>query len=89
MRESDIQRSVIVALEAHGAYVVRVVVAGRAGTPDLIACYEGRYVAMEVKTDTGRLTPLQLVESQRVRAAGGEAYVVRSAAEALAALTNK
>ena len=54
---------------------------GTAGIPDIIACVDGRFVAFEVKTETGRLSRLQEVTLGRIRDAGGRAYMVRSAAE--------
>ena len=57
---------------------------GTAGIPDIIACVNGRFVAFEVKTETGRLTKLQEVTLGRIRDAGGKAYIVRSAAEVAA-----
>lgn len=54
---------------------------GTAGIPDIIACIDGRFVAFEVKTETGRLTKLQEVTLQKIRDAGGHAYKVTSAAE--------
>lgn len=57
---------------------------GTAGIPDVIACVDGRFVAFEVKTETGKLSRLQEVTLGRIRNAGGKAYVVRSAAEVAA-----
>lgn len=54
---------------------------GTAGIPDIIACVDGRFVAFEVKTESGRLSKLQEVTLGRIRDAGGRAYMVRSAAE--------
>ena len=54
---------------------------GTAGIPDIIACVDGRFVAFEVKTETGRLSRLQEVTLGRIRDAGGRAYMVRSVAE--------
>jgi nucleoside-diphosphate-sugar epimerase len=54
---------------------------GTAGIPDIIACINGRFVAFEVKTPTGELTRLQEITIERIRAAGGWAYKVTSAAE--------
>ena len=54
---------------------------GTAGIPDIIACLNGRFVAFEVKTETGRLSRLQEITLGRIRDAGGRAYMVRSAAE--------
>ena len=57
---------------------------GTAGIPDIIACVDGRFVAFEVKTETGQLSKLQKVTLGRIREAGGRAYMVRSAAEVAA-----
>ncbi len=54
---------------------------GTSGIPDIIACIRGRFVAFEVKTDTGKLTKLQELALGKIQAAGGIAYMVRSAAE--------
>ena len=54
---------------------------GTAGIPDIIACVDGRFVAFEVKTETGQLSKLQKVTLGRIREAGGRAYMVRSVAE--------
>lgn len=57
---------------------------GTAGIPDVIACINGRFVAFEVKTETGKLSRLQEVTLGRIRDAGGKTYMVRSAAEVAA-----
>ena len=57
---------------------------GTAGIPDIIACIRGRFVAFEVKTETGKLSRLQEATLGRIRDAGGKAYMVRSAAEVAA-----
>lgn len=54
---------------------------GTAGIPDIIACINGRFVAFEVKTATGKLTKLQEITIQKIRAANGRAYKVTSTAE--------
>ncbi|GHU87536.1 hypothetical protein FACS1894202_02000 [Clostridia bacterium] len=51
---------------------------GTAGLPDLICCINGRFVAFEVKTPVGKLTKLQEITIQRIKAAKGEAYKVTS-----------
>jgi len=54
---------------------------GVAGLPDIICCIGGRFVAFEVKTESGKLTKLQEVTIAKINAAGGSAYVVRSVDE--------
>ena len=53
----------------------------QAGIPDIICCYRGRFVAFEVKTATGKLSKLQAVTLERIRAAGGRAHMVTSVAQ--------
>ncbi len=54
---------------------------GMRGVLDLIICYQGRYVELEVKTERGRLSPEQAARIEEIRAAGGMAEVVRSLEE--------
>lgn len=49
----------------------------RAGVPDLLVCYKGRFLALEVKTGSGVVSPRQMVEIEAVEQAGGFAYVCR------------
>lgn len=56
------------------------------GSADLIGCLDGRFVALEVKTPTGRATPEQRLWLDLVRRHGGFAAVVRSVDEARAAI---
>ena len=59
---------------------------GTAGIPDIIACVEGRFFAFEVKTQSGKVTPIQAATIQKILAAGGMAAVVRSVDEVRAIL---
>lgn len=54
---------------------------GTAGIPDIIACIDGRFVALEVKTPKGTLSKLQEVTLGRIHAANGCAHKVSSVAE--------
>lgn len=56
------------------------------GHPDLFGVVRGFFLAMEIKTRTGRPTPLQVQRLQELRECGAYAWVVRSPAEALAAI---
>lgn len=51
---------------------------GTAGLPDIICCINGRFIAFEVKTPSGRLTKLQEITIQRIKIAKGEAFKVTS-----------
>jgi hypothetical protein len=61
---------------------------GTAGIPDIICCLNGRFVAFEVKTETGKLTKLQETMIRKIKAAKGEAYKVTSLQEVKEILQN-
>lgn len=46
------------------------------GTPDILACVNGYFLAIEVKAQNGTPSALQLVKINDIREAGGFAYVV-------------
>lgn len=78
MTEQQIQRKIIKDLERRGAWVVKTITCNKRGTPDLLACLDGQFVAIEVKTPTGKLSPIQAVQLGRITASGGRAFVVYS-----------
>ena len=45
------------------------------GTPDILACVNGYFLAIEVKAQEGKPSELQLVKINDIRKAGGFAYV--------------
>lgn len=77
MKEQDYQRNIVKFLEKEGAYVVKVITASKKGVPDVIACYRGRFIAIEVKTpDTmNDASPLQLYNLGTIKEAEGYSIV--------------
>jgi len=55
---------------------------GKAGVPDLICCYAGQFIAIEVKAlgNLNRLTELQKLRIEEIRRAGGVAFAADSVA---------
>ena len=45
------------------------------GTPDILACVNGCFLAIEVKAQNGTPSELQLVKVEAIRKAGGFAYI--------------
>lgn len=92
--ESQIQSAIIDYLRMVGAVVTRVnsgkmfvqnsngssriVRLADAGTADLIACYRGRYLAIEVKDHKGKVRPEQEQFIQEVNDAEGRGFIARS-----------
>ena len=44
---------------------------GTSGIPDIICCYKGRFLGLEAKLPSGKLTALQRRALDRINAAGG------------------
>ncbi len=89
MKEADIVRAIMKYLKSvpgcfawkeHGGMY------GTAGIPDVICCYQGRFIGFEVKTDTGQPTELQKATIRKIRNCGGIALVVRSVDEVRAVI---
>ena len=80
MKEQDIQKKIIAYLEELGAYVVKVVSATKAGVPDLLVCYEGKFIAIEVKKPETRnnVSALQSYNLSKIENAGGYSLVAWS-----------
>lgn len=98
MAETNIQNAAMIALSAAGCLVFRNNTGilpgadGRAvkfglakGGCDIIGiCADGKFLGVEIKTATGRVSPAQTAFIAAVVRAGGRAGVARSAAEAVA-----
>jgi len=54
---------------------------GTAGIPDIIICFKGRFIALEVKAKGRKTTVLQQITINRINKAGGTAVVVYSLEE--------
>jgi len=48
---------------------------GRSGVPDIVACVNGNFLAIECKAGTNKPTALQVREIEAIRKAGGVAVV--------------
>ena len=73
MKESELQRQIIDYLKRIGAYVLNVYGSGMTGkgTPDILACYQGLFIAVETKVGKNRMSPAQKIIRQRILTAGG------------------
>lgn len=79
IKETDITSAIKDILKQVGAFPVKI--AGgpfQHGIADLLVCYDGKFVAIEVKRPNGRLTEDQEKFLHNVRAAGGIAFVAYS-----------
>jgi hypothetical protein len=89
MNEKQIVNKIKLALQERGAWVVKTHGSPHlAGLPDILVCYRGRFIALEVKKpDTrGTVTPRQQAFLDQIAAAGGYVDVPVSVTEALTVL---
>ena len=64
-------------LRQNGAYVFKPVTTGKAGVPDVIACYKGLFLALEIKAGS-KLTELQKYNIKQIALAGGIAAEINN-----------
>jgi len=76
--EAKVKARVHARLKTAGAYAVNYIGGAYAnnGTPDILACYRGRFVGIECKAGKGKPTQLQLRNLEKIEAAGGLAFVI-------------
>lgn len=48
----------------------------KSGIPDILACVNGKFIAIEVKADNGKPSELQLYHQQKIKESGGKAYIL-------------
>lgn len=80
-QESLFQKKVIKYLETLGNDVWFVKYWGggiytKAGIPDLLICYKGNFIALELKAPNGRVSKLQEVNINKINIAGGYAIAL-------------
>lgn len=78
MKESDIQKKIIDYLHSLGAYTVKVIQANKNGVPDILVSLNGKFIGLEVKTEKGIPSALQLRNIKQIKRTGGIAGIVRS-----------
>ena len=78
MTEQQIQSKILKYLEANNFYVFKTINTNKRGVPDIIALYDGKYIAIEVKRRGNRPTQLQEEHLSMIENAGGIAMVAYS-----------
>ena len=78
--ESEIKKKIKRYLDSVGAFWSAVTggAYSKPGDPDLIACFHGRYIAIEAKTPRGAQSPIQKRREKEIIEAGGIYILARS-----------
>lgn len=76
--ESKVKKKVAELLKKYDAYYFFPAMGafGRAGIPDIVGCYYGRYFAVECKAGKGKTTAIQEAEIKKIQRAKGYAFVI-------------
>lgn len=76
--EARIKVKVKATLTGAGAYYAMPATGGYglSGTPDFLVCLKGKFIAIECKANGNKPTALQEAAMQRIRDAGGRAFVI-------------
>lgn len=79
--EKRIEKSIKDWLELNNCWLLKVQGGSNApstGVPDILTCIKGRFVGIEVKTPTGRVTKIQQYQIDQINKSGGFAFVATS-----------
>lgn len=76
--EKSFENKIKMFLEHEGAWWVKFFANAytRSGIPDLLCCINGYFVAVEVKAQNGKPSPLQIHHCTKIRMAGGFAFIL-------------
>lgn len=76
--EAKVKAKIHKRLKDAGAYAVNYIGGAYAnnGTPDILVCLDGRFIAIEAKAGRGKPTALQIINLRRIHEAGGVAMVI-------------
>lgn len=73
MKESTIEAQLVKLVNHSGGRAYKWVSPGNAGVPDrIVITPEGRVIFVELKTEVGRLSPVQIMQHARLHALGVE-----------------
>lgn len=88
MKEAQFSREVTQYLESKGAIVNNQTgsMFAKVGVSDLLVCYKGYFIALELKVGNYQPDPLQITYLQKVRDAGGFGLLLRDTLQELMVL---
>jgi Holliday junction resolvase len=80
MREKQIENTIKKYLASIGVWYIKhhANKFTKVGVPDILACWQGKFVAIEVKTPVGVLSELQKYNLKAISDAGGVSIVARN-----------
>jgi len=82
MTETRLQKKILDFLLSIGAWTVKVQSANKTGVPDILCCYRGLFIAIELKRPSRKAegSALQEYQIRKIKEAGGRAFVANNLA---------
>ncbi len=79
MRESAIQKKILGYLNSlEECWNVKTIATNKPGTPDILCCYQGQFIAIEVKAKDGKVSALQKFQIKQLKKAGAITIIAYS-----------
>ena len=77
-QEKNFENKIKLYLKSHGCYFVKYFAnrMTKVGVPDILACINGSFVGIEVKSSTGKPSELQIHNVRAINECGGYAVIV-------------
>ena len=60
----------------------------KAGAPDIIVCFDGKFIGFEIKTESGKQSDLQKAAQLKIEKSGGKYFIIRSVRDMIYVLQN-
>ncbi len=77
--EKQFENKIKAYLKSKGAWLIKYWAGAqftKEGIPDLLVCYKGHFIAIEVKAENGHPSELQLYNIRKIIEAGGHAFIL-------------
>lgn len=75
--ETKLKEKVLADLKGLGAWAEKIQQVGKVGTPDILACYRGVFIALELKSKEEEVpSRAQIIKLRKIKKAGGFAAIV-------------
>lgn len=78
MKEATLQTQIKNRLQKHGWFVTKLIQTSTNGIPDIMAIKNGNVIFLEVKSETGKASELQLYMMEKLRKFGCFAAVINN-----------
>lgn len=77
--EKQFENKIKAYLKSKGAWFIKYWAGAqftKSGIPDLLVCYKGKFIAIEVKAENGKPSDLQLYNLRKIEEAGGKSFLL-------------